>query len=103
MEIYEAASSITYTNAENADSGFANLSYKGRSMVLDQAHPDVTAGSLPTYHMLNSKYLGMFWNASGVGAFVESIDQDAKVAKMITEVQLVTNNRRRQGKISFTS
>jgi len=107
MDLYEGANQsagvgINYVNSKLADAGFANLSFKGVPMVLDQAHPN-NAATRPIYHMLNSKYLGFYWNMGGVSEFVKPADQDAKVAQIIVETQLVTNNRRRQGKVEFTS
>lgn len=87
---------VQYVNAKMADGGFASAMYKGMPMVLDQAAPDY-ATSAPYYQMLTSKYLGFYFK-SDMTDFVRPANQNARVALMNVTCQLVTNNRRRQGK-----
>lgn len=93
---------IYYTKAELADFGFASLAYKGIPMVLDQNAPQYST-TLPIYHMLNSKYLGFEINDIDLLPFERSQNQIAKTAFLIVDCELVTSNRRRQGKVVCTS
>lgn len=108
LEKYEAANrstsgvSVTYPGAGVADSGFASAAYKGIPVILDVAHPQQST-TLPIYHMLNSKYLGFYFKSNGFRPPVVPPDQLAQVSLMSVAAQLVTNNRRRQGKLRITS
>lgn len=83
---------ISYMNASLADAGFKAIAYKGVSMVSDKGQ------STGTYHMLNSQYLGFYYKSETTD-FVRPGNQLAKVALVSVVCQLVTNNRRRQGKL----
>ncbi len=103
-ELYNRQSGIgvAYTNTKMADAGFTSVAYKGIPMVLDQNHPEYTAATYPIYHMLSSKYLGFSFDQE-MTPFREPVNQLAKVAHHVIDCQLVTSNRRRQGKLAITS
>ena len=83
---------ISYVNASMADAGFKAVAYKGVPMVSDKGQ------GTGVYHMLNSKYLGFYYK-SDLTDFVRPANQLAKVSLVSVVCQLVSNNRRRQGKL----
>jgi hypothetical protein len=106
VEEYESANrsastgvGISYVNATLADAGFMHMNFKGIPMVIDKAL-DSAANDSGTYgkaFMLNSKFLALPYMEVKVGEFTDSNTQFAKVAKMRTRLQLLTNKRKRQG------
>jgi hypothetical protein len=83
------------------DAGFPLLAWMGTPVMFDR---DCTSG---TMYFLNSKYL-KFCVLSGADfeptPFMRPENQDATVAQILVEANLVTNNRRRLGKIEgFTA
>jgi len=83
---------ISYVNAKLADAGFQAVAYKGVPMVTDKGQ------GTGVYHMLNSKYLGFHYETDTTD-FVRPANQNARVALVNVVCQLITNNRRRQGKL----
>jgi len=94
---------VSYLNTKLADAGFISVAYKGHDMILDQEHPNyVSDATVPVYHMLCTKYLGFYYKTD-ITDFVRPGDQLGKVAYLTTDCQLLTNNRRRQGKLVITA
>jgi hypothetical protein len=87
-----------FTDAKMAEAGFQNLLYKRAPVTWDEYVP------AKAMYMLNSEYL---WLATLAGnwmkmrGFVEPEGQDAKFALITCYGNLVTNNRRMQGALSF--
>jgi len=87
-----AGHGIAYVDAGMADSGFKAVAYKGVPMISDKGQ------GTGVFHFLNTKYLGFYYKSSTTD-FVRPANQLAKVAIVSVVCQLVTNNRRRQGKL----
>lgn len=83
---------ISYIDGSAADVGFKAVAYKGVPMV-----PDKGQGT-GVYHMLNSRYLGFYYK-NDTTDFVRPANQLARTAIIDVVCQLVTSNRRRQGKL----
>lgn len=94
--------SVAYAQNTNMDFGPVSYSFKQIPIVTDKAHPDYTANTYPIYHFLNTKYLGFMWANWQVGEYLKPIDQHAKTSLISVDTQLITNNRRRQGKLVVT-
>jgi len=98
-EYYEAANvpSIRYQNASQGDLGMENLKFSSAVVEFDS---QCASGAL---YMLCSDCLKMVVHSSAnftVGNFVEPDNQDAKVAKVLWQGNLITNNRRALGTIT---
>lgn len=101
---------LRYSDPATADAGFVNLLYRGAPVVWDVAVGETTnyqiAGNTndsKVMYFLNSKYLWIarhsqkwFTNTS----FQRPTNQDARYAQILAYGQLVTNCRRRLGKIT---
>ena len=85
-----------------ADAGIETLKFKGASIMWDDF---CTSGEL---HALNSAHVGMFIHkdanfAMADGGFQRPTNQDAFVTQILLQATLVTNNRRKGGKLSGLS
>tara|TARA_R110002020_G_scaffold78610_6_gene197576 strand:+ start:1119 stop:2117 length:999 start_codon:yes stop_codon:yes gene_type:complete len=81
-----------------ADAGIETLKFKGASIMWDDF---CSTGEL---HALNSAHIGMFVHkdanfAMAEGGFQRPTNQDAFVTQILLQANLVTNNRRKGGKI----
>lgn len=96
---------LRYSDPGTADAGFVNLLYRGAPVCFDAALVATTGYTFDTTPMyfLNSKHL---WIAAMNGKwftptpFVRPVNQDARFAQVLCYGQLVTNCRRRLGKIT---
>lgn len=87
-------------NEKLADVGFENLKYKGATITFDS---NCTSG---VAYFLRSANLAFVVHSSAnftVGEFKKPVNQDAKSAQIIFTGNLVTNNRRKLGKITTIS
>lgn len=100
---------LRYSDPATADAGFVNLLYRGAPVVwdvaVDNSDYQVSGNTNDTkvMYFLNSKYLWIarhsqkwFTNTS----FQRPTNQDARYAQILAYGQLVTNCRRRLGKIT---
>lgn len=99
---------LRYSDPGTADAGFVNLLYRGAPVCFDNAVDNstiltgVTSDSGPVY-FLNSKYL---WLGRHAQKWFKQTDfktppnQDARFAQILCYGQLLTNNRRRLGKLT---
>lgn len=108
VSVYESANrsassgvGINYVNATLADAGFMHINFKGVPMVIDKSLDSSAndSGGVGKAYMLNSKFLALPFMEVKTGAFTDSNTQFAKVAKMRTRLQLLTNKRKRHGVI----
>ena len=96
---------LRYSDPATADAGFVNLLYRGAPVCFDVALAATTnytfSDTTPMY-FLNSKHI---WIAAMNGKwftptpFVRPVNQDARYAQVLCYGQLVTNCRRRLGKL----
>ena len=90
-----------YTNTNAANSGFANLTFKGIPLLWDRDCPD------KEMYFLNSKYINLVVHPDAdisTGEFQTPKDQDVSTAQILFQGNLTTNNRRMLGKITgFTA
>tara|TARA_R100000700_G_C3133809_1_gene117985 strand:- start:432 stop:845 length:414 start_codon:yes stop_codon:yes gene_type:complete len=82
-----------------ADAGIETLKFKGASIMWDVK---CTSGEL---HAVNSAHIGMFVHkdanfAMADGGFQRPTNQDAFLTQILAQLNLVTNNRRKGGKLS---
>jgi len=100
---------LRYSDPDTADAGFVNLLYRGAPVCFDVALTATTGYTFDTTPMyfLNSKHI---WIAAMNGKwftptpFVRPPNADARYAQVLCYGQLVTNCRRRLGKLTaFTS
>lgn len=87
-------------NEKLADVGFENLKYKGATVTFD---PNCTSG---VAYFLRSANLAFVVHSQAnfkVGDFKVPVNQDAKTAQIIFTGNLVTNNRRKLGKVTSIS
>tara|TARA_R110002051_G_scaffold124352_2_gene197501 strand:+ start:754 stop:1752 length:999 start_codon:yes stop_codon:yes gene_type:complete len=82
-----------------ADAGIETLKFKGADIMWDAFCP---TGEL---HALNSAHIGMFIHkdanfAMADGGFQRPTNQDAFLTQILAQLNLVTNNRRKNGKLS---
>lgn len=99
FEFYETAlqPQERYTDTKVANSGFTNITFKGKPLFFDR---DATSG---TIHFLNSSYINIVVHKDAdmaTGKFVEPIDQDATSAKILFQANMTTGNRRMHGKLT---
>lgn len=99
LELYEAAAvpAQRYESKDRADLSFKSLLFKGMPLEFD---PSCPSGQL---FMLSSDALEYVVHSDcdwAVGDFIEPASQDVKIAKVLWMGNLVTNNRRRLGKIT---
>lgn len=92
---------VAYASNTNMDFGPVSYTFKGIPIVTDKSCPDAT-DAYPIYYFLNTKYLGFMFANWDVGAYLKPIDQHAKTSLISVDTQLITNNRRRQGKLVVT-
>lgn len=103
FEYYEKAlqPQERYQNTSVANSGFANLTFKGIPLLWDRDCPD------KEMYFLNSKYLNLVVHRDAdisTGPFVTPDNQDVSTAQILFQGNLTTNNRRMLGKITgFTA
>ena len=86
-----------YTNTKAANTGFTNLTFKGKPMFFDR---DCTSGILV---MLNSKAIKFCVHEDAnmeMTKFVQPDDQDAWSAKYLWQGNLVVNERRKHGRLT---
>ena len=89
-------------NAKLADAGIFKSEYKGIGIILDQAAPNYNDGTTyPAYHMLNTKYLGFYFNQ--MGGFEKVSHGTWSEYTMMVAVQILSNFRARQGRLDITS
>lgn len=98
-ELYEASlePSIRYVQREAADATFGSLKFSTASIDFD---PNCATGEM---YMLPTSNLKLVVHADAnmsMGEFKEPTDQDVRTAKIIWMGNLVTNNRRRLGKLT---
>lgn len=90
-----------YSNTMVANSGFANITFKGIPVMWDRDCPD------KEMYFLNSKYINFVVHRDAdmsIGAFQSPENQDVTTAKILFQGNLTTNNRRMLGKITgFTA
>jgi len=82
-----------------ADAGIETLKFKGADIMWDKFCP---SGEL---HALNSAHIGMFVHkdanfAMAEGGFQRPTNQDAFLTQILAQLNLVTNNRRKLGKLN---
>ena len=88
---------LRYTDTKTADAGFQNLLFKSAPIMYD-VH--CTAG---TMYFLNSKYIKLVGHSDKWFAqtdFVRPENQDARFALIMCYGNLVTSNRKKQGKLT---
>lgn len=88
---------LRYTDSKTADAGFQNLLFKSAPIMYDVHAP---AG---TMFFLNSKYLKLVGHSDKWFAqteFVRPENQDARFALIMCYGNLVTSNRKKQGKLT---
>ncbi len=86
-----------FTDSKTADGGFENLKFKGMVLMFDS---NCASGEM---YMLNSNWLKLAVHKDAdleIGAFVVPANQDAKVAKILFQGNLIVLQSRRQGKIT---
>jgi len=86
-----------YSNIEAANTGFTNLTFKGKPLFFDR---DCNSGQLL---MLNSKAIKLCVHEDAnmdMSKFVQPDDQDAWSAKYIWQGNLVVNERRKHGRLT---
>jgi len=114
-EIYEAGldSLVRYQFTDKASAGFESLSFKGAQMFWDDYVPDMYTTSTPsgpavtgsalaegTMFFVNTDTMTLYvgrdhdWKPRG---FQTPVDQDASVSLYLAYVQLVCDNRRKNG------
>ena len=101
-ELYEASqlSALRYRPADSRDASQERMVWGGAPVVFD---PNCASGVL---YMLSSDALQFVVHSDAnwkIGDFIEPSSQDAKIAKVIWMGNLVTNNRRRLGKLTGIS
>jgi hypothetical protein len=99
FEYYEKTQTtlIRYVDERMADAGFTNLKFKGVPWTWS---PQATSAVI---YALHSSALEFAVNTDTdflVKPFVESINQDARVAKILLACSLMTGNRRKLGKMT---
>lgn len=115
FEIYEAGldSKIRYQFTDKASAGFESLAFKGARMYWDGYVPDMYTTATPsgplvtgvalaegTMFFLNTETMNLYvgrdhdWKPRG---FQTPVDQDASVSLYLAYVQLVCDNRRKNG------
>jgi hypothetical protein len=104
IEAYEAlhVSLLRYASAKEGDLGFQGFKYKGATVEYD---PYCTSGEL---HMVNTRHVMLVIHPDAnlslsAGGFVKPANQDDFVAQILFMGQLVTNNRRKGGKLAGIS
>ena len=86
-----------YSNTNAANSGFANLTFKGIPLLWDRDCPD------KEMYFLNSKYLNLVVHRDAdisTGPFQTPENQDVSTAQILFQGNMTTNNRRMLGKIT---
>jgi hypothetical protein len=96
FEAYEASlqPQERYQNTTVANSGFANLTFKGIPVLFDR---DCPSGSM---YFLNSKYINLVVHRDAdmtTGPFVTPNDQDVSTAQILFQGNMTVNNRRMHG------
>lgn len=88
---------LRYTSNESGDNSFNALKFKGLPVLMDVA---ATAGVM---YFLNSKNLQLHVSSQNnmkMTEWVKPANQTSKVAQLIMACELVSNNRRRLGKLT---
>lgn len=100
-EAFEAlhVSTLRYASAKEADLGIQKLMFKGATVEYD---PYCTSGEM---HFVNTRHILLVIHPDAnlslsPGGFVKPANQDDFVAQILFMGQLVTNNRRKGGKIA---
>ena len=98
-ELYEASlePSIRYVQRESADASFGGLKFSTATMDFD---PNCATGEM---YMLPTSNLKLVVHSDAnltIGEFRQPTDQDVRTAMVIWMGNLVTNNRRRLGKLT---
>jgi hypothetical protein len=97
---------LRYSDPATADAGFVNLLYRGAPVVWDVACAQATTGftyDVTPLYFLNSKHV---WIAAMAGKwftntpFQRPVNADARYAQILCYGNLVTNCRRRLGKLT---
>lgn len=109
-ELYESALAAQHRNPDYklGDIPFVNIAFYGKPVVWDEHVPDIKNGDLTvgsttdvgTWYALNSNFLGMTYHVDHnftIGKFIEPVNQDAKVAKVLWYGAHWTSQRRKQG------
>lgn len=88
---------IRYTNTDTGNNSFGALKFKTADVVFD------TACNSGVMYFLDMNHLELIVNANNdfrMTEWVKPANQTAKVAQMVVALELTTNNRRRQGKLT---
>ena len=106
LSVYEnamrAVGNPVVMNAKLADAGIFRSEYKQIGIILDQAAPSYNdAGTYAAYHMFNTEYMGLYFNQMGNYERVPKGTFDEYT--LMVAIQVLTNNRRRQGRLDLTS
>ena len=97
-----SGANISYLNASKADAGFGELAYHGMPLLLD-THAPQASPSLPIFWMLNSDKLGFFFEMGDFKTAGRTAGQFADTLQMAIICQLMTNDRKSHGKVTFDS
>lgn len=110
FEAYEALATekVRYTSVKMADLGFEALAHKTAEVVFDADCPnDANDGGDGGYwYFLNSNHLEFVQHSSAwlsMTDFVRPYNQDAKTALILCMGNLITDNRRAHGVLTWTS
>lgn len=88
---------MRYAGNDKADASFGSLLFKGAKVIFDN---DATSGVM---YFLDTRHLQLYVSANNnlkMTEWVKPANQTAKVAQLIMACELVTNNRRRLGKLT---
>jgi hypothetical protein len=88
---------VRFSDAKMGDLGFENLKYHSAVWVNDA---NATSGVIYVIHSPSVQLVTHSARNFKIGEFIESIQQDVKVAKLLWAGELVTNNRRKLGKLT---
>jgi hypothetical protein len=99
FEYYERSQvpQLRYTNSKMADASFETLKYKGATMAYDT---NCTSGVMYFLRSDNLSFVVHNNAMFSVGEFKKPVNQDARTAQIIFMGNLVTNSRRKLGKIT---
>ena len=98
-EYYEASlePQIRYRSRERADASFSGLDFSGAEVVFDTNCQSGVAFMLPLNALEFVCHSDAQWT---LGNFIEPSNQDVRIAKVLWMGNLITNNRRRLGKLT---
>ncbi len=98
-EYYEAGlePQIRYRSRDRADASFSGLDFSGAEIVFDTNCPSGTLFMLPLSALEFVCHSDAQWT---LGNFIEPANQDVRIAKILWMGNLITNNRRRLGKLT---